>query len=80
MSPLDALKPSNQLQVYVNIKSKAQFKRKYPTLTTNSKVRTFVKPHTFKKGYTSTWSENVYEVVSVSDDGKQFKINNNYRL
>ena len=47
MSPIDARKPDNQIQVYMNIRQKAQFKRKYPKLSRGDQVRTYFKPHTF---------------------------------
>ena len=42
-------------------------------------VRTIVKKHTFTKGYSSSWSKDVYKIIHVSDDGKQFLINDNKR-
>ena len=38
-------------------------------------VRTFVKRHTFTKGYNNGWSVNVYKILHITDDGKQFLIN-----
>ena len=29
------------------------------------------------KGYESKWSKDVYKVVAITDDGKQFMVNNN---
>ena len=42
-------KPENQIEVYMNIKQKAEFKRRYPTLKLPDQLRTYIKPHTFKK-------------------------------
>ncbi len=72
MPPSIAGKPENRVQVYLNIKAKAQFKRRYPDIEINSKVRVYVKPKTFKKGWHSSWSENVYNVENISDDKNSF--------
>ncbi len=79
MSPVHALDPGNNLELYIHIKSKATFKRRNPPLKRGDEVRTFLKPHTFKKGYHASWSDNVYKIIGVSEDGKQFLINNNSR-
>ena len=54
LSPNDARDDKNNIQVYLNIRKHAQFKRKYPSLHVGDSVRTYIKPHTFKKGYTSS--------------------------
>ena len=77
MTPEDAKKDKNSIEVYLNIRQKAQFKRKYPPLPVGSMVRTIVKRHTFTKGYNSGWSVHVYKIIHVSDDGKQYLINDN---
>ena len=79
MSPIDARKPDNQIQVYMNIRQKAQFKRKYPKLSKDDQVRTYIKPHTFKKGYQSSWSKDVYKIIHISSDGKEFLVDDNKR-
>jgi hypothetical protein len=79
LSPNDARKSENSIQVYLNIRQKAQHNRTYPRLFVDSPVRTYIKPHTFKKGYDSAWSKIVYKVVHVSDDGKQFLVNDGKR-
>ena len=79
MSPIDARKPDNQIQVYMNIRQKAQFKRKYPKLSKDDQVRVYIKPHTFKKGYQSSWSREVYKIIYISPDGKEFLVNDNKR-
>ena len=79
LSPIDARKPENQIEVYMNIRQKAQFKRKYPKLNLSDQVRTYIKPHTFKKGYQSSWSREVYKIIYISPDGKEFLVNDNKR-
>ena len=79
LSPIDARKPDNQIQVYMNIRQKAQFKRRYPKLSKDDQVRVYIKPHTFKKGYQSSWSREVYKIIYISPDGKEFLVNDNKR-
>ena len=74
MSPNDARKDSNSIQVYLNIRKHAQYKRSYPKLSVGDLVRTYIKPHTFKKGYNSSWSKEVYNVTYITDN--QYLVNN----
>jgi len=75
MTPEDARKDTNSIEVYMHIRQKAQFKRLYPPLVVGDTVRTIVKRHTFTKGYNSSWSVHVYKIIHVSDDGKQLLVN-----
>lgn len=79
MSPNEARKDENSIQVYLNIRQHAQYKRKYPKLSVGDSVRTYIKPHTFKKGYQSSWNKEVNKIIHVSNDGKQFLVNDNKR-
>ena len=79
LSPIDARKPENQIEVFMNIRQKAQFKRRYPKLSKDDQVRTYIKPHTFKKGWDTSWSREVYKIIYITPDGKQFLVNNNKR-
>ena len=38
-------------------------------------VRGHIKPKSFKQGCESAWSKDVYKVVHISDDKKQFLVN-----
>lgn len=77
LSPNDARDDKNNIQVYLNMRQKAQFKRKYPPLSKLDSVRTYIKPHTFKKGYHSSWSSQVYKVTYVENN--QYLVNDNKR-
>jgi len=77
MTPEDARKDKNSIEVYINIRQKAECKRRYPNLKIGDTVRTIVKRHTFTKGYNSGWSVHAYKIIHVSDDKKQFLINDN---
>ena len=77
MTPEKARKDENTIEVYLNIRQKAEFNRRYEKLGLGDMVRTLVKKHTFTKGYNSSWSKDVYKIVHVSDDNKQFLVNDN---
>ena len=62
-----------------NIQNKATLARSYPPLKKGSEVRTYIKPKTMTKGYDSKWSKDVYKIVAITDDEKQFMVNNNSR-
>ena len=78
-SPNQATQGNNNIEIWLNINNKASFNRKYPRLFKGSQVRTYVKPGSFKKGYDSKWSKDVYKVIAITDDGKSFMVNNNSR-
>ena len=77
MSPNQARQGNNNIEVWLNIESKATYSRSYPPLKKSSEVRTYIKPTTMSKGYDSRWSKEVYKVVAITDDGKQFLVSNN---
>ena len=79
MTPNQAKQGNSNLEIYMNINSKATFARTYPPLKKSSEVRTYIKPKTMSKGYESRWSKDVYKIVAITDDGKQFMVNNNTR-
>ena len=68
-----------QIQVYYNIASKAVYNRKYPPLSLDSLVRTAAKKETFTKGYDSKWSKEAYKIIHISNDGKQYLVNDGKR-
>ena len=77
MSPNNAKQGNNNIEIWLSIYNKANFNRKYPPLKKGDKVRTYIKPTTFKKGYESSWSKDVFEIIAISEDGKQYMVNNN---
>lgn len=77
LSPKDARKEENSIQVYLNIRNHAEYKRKYPKLSVGDSVRTYVKPHTFKKGYHSSWSKEIYKIMFIKDN--QYIVNDSKR-
>ena len=77
LTPNEAHNPENRFKVLVSIRKKTQWNRSYPKLEVGSLVRTRVKKHTFKKGYTSSWSDKVFEVTFIKDG--QYLIGNDNR-
>jgi hypothetical protein len=79
MTPNKAKQGNDNIEVWLNIESKARYNRSYPPLIKSSEVRVYVKPTTMSKGYDSKWSKEVYKVVAITDDGKSFMVSNNSR-
>ena len=79
MSPNQATQGNDNIEIWLNINNKANFNRKYPPLFKGSEVRVYVKPGSFKKGYDSKWSKEVYKVIAITEDKKQFMVSNNSR-
>ena len=79
MTPNQAKQRKNNIEVWLNIKSKATYSRSYPPLIKGSEVRTYIKPKTMSQGHDSKWSKEVYKVVAITDDLKQFMVSNNSR-
>ncbi len=79
MSPIEARQDKNRLDVFLNISLKTQYNRTYPKLVMNDSVRTYVKPGSFKKGYESKWSTQIYIIIHITPDGKQFIVDNGQR-
>ena len=63
MTPNEAKDKKNHFEVWLNIYNNSNFSRKYPPLKVGDSVRTYVKPKTFRKGYESSWSKEVYKVM-----------------
>ena len=77
MSPNRAKQGNDNIEIWLNIESKATYSRSYPPLKKGSEVRTYIKPTTMSKGYDSRWSKEVYKIVAITDDGKLFMVSNN---
>ncbi len=79
MSPIEARNDKNRLDVLLNITLKAQYNRTYPKLAMFDQVRVYQKPGSFKKVYESKWSPQVYKIIHITPDGKQFIVDNGQR-
>ena len=86
MTPHDAKKKDNHIEVWLNTRNKATFARTYPPLKVGDTVRTYIKPHTFKKGYQPSWSKEVYKITFIKDhqylidDGVRRRVWNRHEL
>jgi hypothetical protein len=76
VSPYDVERKDNQIEVWLNIRNKATFARKHP-LQVGESVRTYIKPHTFKKGCQPSWSKEVYRITFIRNS--QYLINEVFR-
>ena len=67
LPPNGATNKSNKFEVWLNISNKATYNRRYPPLKVGQKVRTYVKPKSFKKEYESVWSSQIYTIQLIKD-------------
>jgi hypothetical protein len=65
MTPYDARKPKNELEVKQHIVLKAKHNRLYPDINIGDKVKIYVKKKTFDKEHVPVWSKDSYEVESI---------------
>jgi hypothetical protein len=79
VKPIVAKQGKDNIQVWLNISNKATFARTYPKLFVDDLVRVYIKKKSFSKGYEARFSDSLYKVLRISEDGKQFLINNNTR-
>ena len=82
MSPKMALNKDNHLQVLINIRKKAQFKKAYGNLRVGDLVRTAIKKYSFTKGYSPKFSSDTFKItfVKVNADGtRDYLLNTNTR-
>ena len=82
MSPKMALNKDNHLQVLINIRKKAQFKKAYGNLRVGDLVRTAINISSFTKGYSPKFSSDTFKItfVKVNADGtRDYLLNTNTR-
>ena len=73
LAPSETKHNDNHFDVWLNVHSKATYKRKYQPTKVCDQVRTYVKPTSMKKGTVSVWSKYVYIITPTRD--KQYIIN-----
>ena len=79
VTPNIAKEGNNNIEIWLNINEKASFNRKYPPLKVNDNVRVYIKRKSFSKSYDPRFTKEIYKVLRISEDGKQFLLNNNTR-
>ena len=67
ITPNEAKREDNKLKVWLNIKNKTEFNRKYSPLSVGSFVRMY-EPPKHKKGYKYVWSSTVYNITCMNDN------------
>ena len=76
MTPDEAAKPKNEIEVKMNLLLKKRHDRIYPTLESGDKVNNFRKKKKGEKERSSVWSEEHYVVENISKEHGQ----NHYKL
>ncbi len=71
MTPKQAHKDTNSLEVKQNLELKSNYKRKYPTISVGDNVKIYTKMkgnYTSRKETISKWSKSIYKVNKISYD------------
>ena len=71
MTPKEATKPSNQLDVGSHLELHRIHKRKYPNINVGDFVKLLKKKKHFDKEHISTWSPGIHKVLSIVDSLEQ---------
>ena len=75
-TPADAKKKGNEIDVKLNLLAQKKHNRRYPLLSIGDKVKIYRKKEPGEKERTSDWSDNTYEVETISKSHGQtyFKV------
>ena len=74
LTPYNATKNSNKIEVWLNIYNKSQDNKRYEKIEIGDKVRVALKQKPFTKAHDPRFSKEVYRVIAISEDG--YMINN----
>ncbi len=74
LTPYEATKDSNKVEVWLHIYNKSQDNKRYAKIEIGDKVRVALKKKTFTKAHDPRFSKEVYRVIAISEDG--YMINN----
>lgn len=73
MTPVEAMKHTNNLDVKLNLEVHRKSTRKYPIISVGDKVKVYKKKDKFEKQHISTWSPNFFVVSGISESfGQKF--------
>ena len=73
MTPKDAMKPSNQLQVKANLEMKRKHTRIYPNINVGDYVKVYNKKDKYDKERIPVWSKDKLKVESINESmGQDF--------
>ena len=65
-TPTEAKKKGNEIDVKLNLLAQKKHNRRYPLLSIGDKVKIYRKKEIGEKERTSNWSDNTYEVETIS--------------
>ena len=72
-TPAEAMKPSNHLDVKLNLELKAKHSRKYPNVAIGDYVKLFKKKDKLDKERVPLWSKDNFKVIGIEESmGQQF--------
>jgi len=72
-TPAEAMKPTNHLDVKLNLQLKAKHKRKYPDVKVEDFVKVYRKKDKLDKERWSLWSKDKFEVIDITESmGQEF--------
>ena len=74
LTPCDATKDSNKIQVWLTIYQKSRQNKMYTKIQVGDQVRVMLQKKTFTKGHDARFSKEIYKVVAVGENG--YLINN----
>ena len=74
LTPYDATKDSNKIQVWLTIYQKSRQNEMYTIIKVGDQVRVMLQKKTFTKGHDARFSKEIYKVVAVGENG--YLINN----
>jgi hypothetical protein len=82
MTPNEATKPSNSIDVKTNIELQASFTRKYPELEISSNVKIYKKKTLGQKERVSRFMPTIYIIIEITEQHgqKYYKLQGKYRL
>jgi hypothetical protein len=73
MTPSEAKKPGNQIDVGAHLELHRISKRKYPTINVGDYVKLLKKKKQFDKEHISTWTARIWKVLEIVDSmGQKF--------
>lgn len=65
-TPFEATKPSNKIDVKINLLMKVKHQRKYPELEIGDKVKVYKKRERYSKERISVWEQNTHTIEEIS--------------
>jgi hypothetical protein len=73
MTPIEARKPSNKIEVQLNLEMSRNNNRIYPNISIGDKVKIYKKKDKLDKERVSVWTDNAYEVENITESlGQKF--------